>query len=194
MRWKFMLLPGEIENDLLRIDSIATLIKHAGGSPHSEIIRQTIYTFHSTIAQNFSRGRIFLLGDAAHMMPPFGGQGLNSGLRDAHNLAWKLTMVLQGLAAPQLLCTYHEERHRHAAQMIHFSSLLASLTVSRKRSIALCRNILLQGLNALPSVRDLFTEARIKPQPRYKQGFFLFESNAVARAMTGLLLPQPEVT
>jgi 3-(3-hydroxy-phenyl)propionate hydroxylase len=193
-RWEFMALPGETEEELLRSEKISSLIQQAGGSPRSQIIRQAVYVFHSKLAQTFSRGRIFLLGDAAHMMPPFGGQGLNSGLRDAHNLAWKLTMVLQGLAAPQLLQTYHEERHRHAAQMIYFSSLLASLTVSRKRSIALCRNILLQGLNALPAVRELLTEARIKPQPRYKQGFFLFESNAVDRAMSGLLLPQPEVT
>ncbi len=193
-RWEFMALPGETEKELLRSENISALIQQAGGSPRSQIIRQAVYVFHSKLAQTFSRGRIFLLGDAAHMMPPFGGQGLNSGLRDAHNLVWKLTMVLQGLAAPQLLRTYHEERYRHAAQMIHFSSLLASLTVSRKRSIALCRNILLQGLNALPAVRELLTEARIKPQPRYKQGFFLFESTAVDRAMTGLLLPQPEVT
>lgn len=193
-RWEFMLLPGETEKELLSSEHISTLIQQVGGSPGSQIIRQAVYVFHAKLALSFSRGRIFLLGDAAHMMPPFGGQGLNCGLRDAQNLAWKLTMVLQGLATPQLLHTYHEERHRHAAQMIRFSSLLASLTVSRKRSIAFCRNILFLGLNMLPPVRDVFTEARIKPQPKYKQGFFLFESNSVARAMTGLLLPQPEVT
>ncbi|HYL42790.1 MAG TPA: FAD-dependent monooxygenase, partial [Ktedonobacteraceae bacterium] len=193
-RWEFMLLPGETEKELLRSENISALIQQAGGSPGSQIIRQAVYLFHSKLARTFSHGRIFLLGDAAHMMPPFGGQGLNCGLRDAQNLAWKLTMVLQGRAAPQLLRTYHEERHRHAAQMIHFSSLLASLTVSRKRSIAFCRTILFLGINALPPVRDLFTEARLKPQPKYKQGFFLFKSNSLDRSMTGLLLPQPEVT
>lgn len=193
-RWEFMLLPGETEKELLRSENISALIQQSGGSPDSQIIRQAVYLFHSKLARTFSRGRIFLLGDAAHMMPPFGGQGLNCGLRDAQNLAWKLTMVLQGRAAPQLLRTYHEERHRHAAQMIHFSSLLASLTVSRKRSIAFCRTILFLGINALPPVRDLFTEARLKPQPKYKQGFFLFKSSSPDRAMTGLLLPQPEVT
>src|SRR5436853_5628088 len=134
-RWEFMLLPGEIENDLLRTDSIAALIKHAGGSPHSEIIRRTIYTFHSTIAQNFSKGRVFLLGDAAHMMPPFGGQGLNSGLRDAHNLVWKVAMVLQDQASPQLLATYHQERSRHAAQMVAFASFLGTIFMSPARPL-----------------------------------------------------------
>ena len=111
-RWEFMLMPGEKEQELLQEKNIASLIQQAGGSPQSTIIRKTIYTFHSTLAERLSKGRVFLLGDAAHMMPPFGGQGLNSGLRDAHNLTWKLAMVLRGLAGKQLLDTYHEERHR----------------------------------------------------------------------------------
>ncbi|TMD74895.1 MAG: hypothetical protein E6I97_14850 [Chloroflexi bacterium] len=160
-RWEFMLLPGEIENDLLRIDSIATLIKHAGGSPHSEIIRQTIYTFHSTIAQNFSKGRVFLLGDAAHMMPPFGGQGLNSGLRDAHNLCWKLAMVLYGLASDGLLDTYHEERHRHVAQMIRFSSFLGSIVMSTNKPAAYCRDIVFHLLNQVQAIREILSEGRM---------------------------------
>ena len=72
------------------------------------------------------------MGDAAHMMPPFGGQGLNSGLRDAHNLTWKLAMVLRGLASKQLLDTYHEERHRHVARMIRLSSFWAILSCQQR--------------------------------------------------------------
>src|SRR5436305_8152335 len=151
-RLEFMLLPGEIENDLLRTDSIAALIKQARGSPHSEIIRRTIYTFHSTIAQNFSKGRVFLLGDAAHMMPPFGGQGLNSGLRDAHNLTWKLAMVLKGLARPHLLDTYHQERYTHVAQMIQFSAFLGNIVMTTTKPVASCRNTLLRLLNSIPPI------------------------------------------
>ena len=193
-RWEFMLLPGEIENDLLRIDSIATLIKHAGGSPHSEIIRQTIYTFHSTIAQNFSKGRVFLLGDAAHMMPPFGGQGLNSGLRDAHNLCWKLAMVLHGLASDGLLDTYHEERHRHVAQMIRFSSFLGSIVMSTNKPAAYCRDIVFHLLNQVPAIREILSEGRIKPQPMYKTGILLFNKERKHRTITGRMLSQPKVT
>ncbi|MFL5628458.1 MAG: bifunctional 3-(3-hydroxy-phenyl)propionate/3-hydroxycinnamic acid hydroxylase [Ktedonobacteraceae bacterium] len=193
-RWEFMLLPGETEKEILRKEKITALIQQAGGSPRSQIIRQAVYTFHSKLAQTFSQGRVFLLGDAAHMMPPFGGQGLNSGLRDAHNLTWKLTLVLQGLATPQLLRSYHEERYQHAAQMINFSSRLASVIMSRKRCVAFCRNMLFHALNALPPVRDSFTEARVKPQPRYKQGLFLFDSHLAQRTLTGMLLPQPEIT
>ncbi len=193
-RWEFMLLPGENEKEMLRNETIARLISQSGGSPCSQIIRQAVYTFHAKLAQTFSQGRIFLLGDAAHMMPPFGGQGLNSGLRDAHNLTWKLTLVLRSQAAPQLLETYHEERHLHAARMINFSSLLASIIMSRNRSLALCRNLLFQGLNSIPAVREFLSEARIKPRPKYTHGFFLSADNFKDRALTGLLLPQPEVT
>ena len=86
------------------------------------------------------------------MMPPFGGQGLNSGLRDAHNLCWKLSLVLHGLAHPQLLETYHQERHKHVAQIILFSSFLGNVVMSTKRPVAFGRNLLLEGLNSIPAV------------------------------------------
>lgn len=191
-RWEFMLLPGETEKDLLEKEGIPSLIQQAGGSPHLQIVRQMVYTFHSTLAQSFSQGRVFLLGDAAHMMPPFGGQGLNSGLRDAHNLSWKISMVLQGLATSQLLETYHQERYRHVAQMIRLSSFLGSIVMSTAQPVAFCRNIILCTLNIVPAVRKFLAEAGLKPQPRYKTGFLL--SDGTNKAITGALLPQPEVT
>src|SRR6266705_4139424 len=145
-----MLMPGEKEQELLQEKNIAALIQQAGGSPQSTIIRKTIYTFHATLAERLSQGRVFFLGDAAHLMPPFGGQGLNSGLRDAHNLTWKLAMVLRGLAGKQLLDTYHEERYRHVAQMIRLSSFLGSIVMSTALPVAFCRNIILHTLNTVP--------------------------------------------
>src|SRR2546421_9044360 len=192
-RWEFMLLPGETEKDLLEKETIPSLIQQAGGSPHLQIIRKMVYTFHSTLAQTFSQGQVFLLGDSAHMMPPFGGQGLNSGLRDAHNLSWKLSMVLQGLATPQLLATYHEERHKHVAQMIHFSSLLGNIVMPTRRPVAYCRDILFQVINLLPVIRAFLTEARIKPQPKYMSGFLLSVAGRKHNTLVGQMLPQPKV-
>lgn len=193
-RWEFMLLPGETETELLQPEKISALIRQAGGSLQPHIIRSAIYTFHSTLARRFSQGRVFLLGDAAHMMPPFGGQGLNSGLRDAHNLCWKLPLVLSGLAHPQLLETYHQERHKHVAQMILFSSFLGNVVMSTKRPLAFGRNLLLEGLNSIPAIRDYVAEARMKPQPKYTDGFFIPDGKRANRAITGFMLPQPEVT
>ena len=197
-RWEFMILPGETEQTMLSPAKIATLIAETSNSSRPavqpQIIRQAIYTFQARLAQRLSQGRVFLLGDAAHMMPPFGGQGLNSGLRDAHNLCWKLAFVLRGLSSPQLVETYAEERYRHIAQMIRFSSLLGNIVMSKHAPVAFGRDVLLQTLQTIPALRNYFAEGGIKPQSRYKSGFFLPNSSRASKALTGQLLPQPEVT
>jgi len=192
-RWEFMLLPGEQEEDLLQQEKIHALISEVGGPAHPQIIRQAIYTFHAALAQSFSKGRIFLLGDAAHMMPPFGGQAMNSGLRDAHNLCWKLQLVLQGLASPQLPDTYHQERYRHVAQMIWFSSFLGGVVMTKLPLVALFRDIVFRTLNRIPPTRKFLSEVGLKPLPRYKKGFMLSKGGRDNRAVAGLMLPQPEV-
>jgi 3-(3-hydroxy-phenyl)propionate hydroxylase len=84
----------------------------------AELIRAVVYRFHATVADAMRSGRIFLAGDAAHQMPPFLGQGLCSGIRDAANFAWKLRLVDDGLADDSLLDTYGEERLPHAAGVV----------------------------------------------------------------------------
>jgi 3-(3-hydroxy-phenyl)propionate hydroxylase len=200
-RWEFMLLPGESEAELLRTERIPMLIEQVRQShpdtkvdaavPH--VIRQTVYTFRTALAARFSQGRVFLLGDAAHLMPPFGGQGMNSGLRDAHNLCWKIALVLQGQANPQLLETYHEERYPHVAQMILFSALLGKVIMPTSPFIALLRDLFFRGLNTFPSIREALTEMRVKPQPRYVHGFLLPTSSKANKSRRGVLLPQPTV-
>src|SRR5258706_4176434 len=172
-RWEFMLLPGEQEADLLQPETIRQLIQQVGGAHNPHIVRQAIYTFHAVLASTFSKGRVFLLGDAAHQMPPFGGQGMNSGLRDAHNLSWKLSLVLQGLANPPLLDTYNVERKEHSAQMINLSRFAGNVVMPTAKPAALFRDTIFLALNTIPAGREYFTEMRNKPQPRYKKGFLL---------------------
>lgn len=94
-------------------ERIKELLHLALGMPEIEITLKSILPWESAVrvADRFQHGRIFLAGDAAHQMPPWGGQGANSGIADAHNLAWKLALVLKGQAAPELLATYDLERH-----------------------------------------------------------------------------------
>jgi 3-(3-hydroxy-phenyl)propionate hydroxylase len=85
------------------------------------IRRAAVYQFHAAIADQWQQGRIFLAGDAAHQTPPFLGQGMNSGMRDVINLAWKLPLVLNGQCAPSLLDTYQAERDDHAHDLVSWA-------------------------------------------------------------------------
>jgi 3-(3-hydroxy-phenyl)propionate hydroxylase len=102
-------------------------------------------------------------------------------------------MVLRGQSNPALLATYHVERHAHAAQMIWLSTFLGHIVMPTARPLALLRDMLFYSLNAVPAIREFLTEGRLKPQPRYKQGFMLSSGNRRNKAMAGVMLPQPEV-
>ncbi len=202
-RWEFMLLPGEHEEDLLADETIHALIRQArafhpqmcSNIQHSEphIVRKTIYAFRSVIAQRFIQGRVFLLGDAAHLMPPFGGQGMNSGLRDAHNLCWKLQRVLQGQVSPGLLETYHTERYPHVKEMLLFSSILGNIVMTTTRPASRLRDEFFSVVNIIPPFRQAITEMRVKPQPRYHKGFLVPTKSKKNKKLVGALLPQPHV-
>ncbi|MDR3494029.1 MAG: bifunctional 3-(3-hydroxy-phenyl)propionate/3-hydroxycinnamic acid hydroxylase [Ancalomicrobiaceae bacterium] len=113
-RWEWALLPGETAADMERPEKAWELLGQRGISPDDiEIIRQLVYTFEARHARQWQQGRIFLAGDAAHTTPPFMGQGMCSGLRDARNLAWKFDLVLRGISELTLLETYEIERSPH---------------------------------------------------------------------------------
>lgn len=116
-RWEIMLMPGDDPAELVRPERIWPLVAPWMGPADATIERAVIYTFHSVIAQGWRRGPLLLAGDSAHQTPPFLGQGLCAGVRDAANLAWKLADVargrVQGAAAEALLDSYGAERKAH---------------------------------------------------------------------------------
>ncbi len=121
-RWEFRLLDGEDEASLITPAALGALLRPwtgRSGLDGLEIIRSASYTFRARLASRFQAGRVFLLGDAAHLTPPFIGQGLAAGLRDADNLAWKLAHVLTGRAGAGLLASYETERRPHARALIN---------------------------------------------------------------------------
>jgi 3-(3-hydroxy-phenyl)propionate hydroxylase len=120
-RWEFRLGDGEDEAGLITPQALGQLLQPwtgRGDLAGLEIIRSASYTFRARLASRFQTGRVFLLGDAAHLTPPFIGQGLAAGLRDADNLAWKLAHVLTGRAGAGLLASYETERRPHARALI----------------------------------------------------------------------------
>ena len=114
-RWEWALLDGETAEEFERPETAWRLLAEQGVGPDDvEIVRQLVYTFEARTAKRWRSGRAFLIGDAAHTMPPFMGQGMCSGMRDAKNLTWKLDLVLRGLAPDALLDTYEEEMRPYA--------------------------------------------------------------------------------
>ena len=111
-RWSFMIFPGESAEDAMKPESVwRRLDRPEGATPDEfELIRVASYKFQSLYAETWRVGRVFLAGDAAHQMPPFLAQGLCSGFRDAHNLAWKLDLVLKGATPDAFLDSYMAER------------------------------------------------------------------------------------
>ena len=127
-RWEFMRLEGETDEELTRPSRIWELLEPFGVTPeNAQIERGVVYTFASGWASDFRRGRVLLAGDAAHLMPPFAGQGLAAGLRDCLNLSWKLDLVLRGVVDATVLDTYGSERAAHVSDFIDFSVSLGKI-------------------------------------------------------------------
>jgi 3-(3-hydroxy-phenyl)propionate hydroxylase len=125
-RWEFMLKPGETREQMLDDGFIAELLApwKVGGAVTLE--RKAVYRFNAKVAKEWRKGAVLLAGDAAHLMPPFAGQGLCSGLRDAANLAWKLGAVLRGADA-SLLDTYQSERDPHVRPIIAMAIMMGKM-------------------------------------------------------------------
>lgn len=126
-RWEFMRLPGESAAELNRDETAWRLMAPYGVTPETAtLLRSTTYIFQARWADRWRVGHVLLAGDAAHLMPPFAGQGMCSGIRDVTNLAWKLDLTLRGLASESLLDSYGDERREQAREAI-----LASVQLGR---------------------------------------------------------------
>jgi 2-polyprenyl-6-methoxyphenol hydroxylase-like FAD-dependent oxidoreductase len=120
-RWEFMLLPGERAEDFADSSRVWSLLEPWFRPGDGALTRTAVYEFRSTLADRMRERSVLLAGDAAHLTPPFLGQGLCSGLRDAANLAWKLDLALSGLASEDLLDTVDAERQPHTEWVIRFA-------------------------------------------------------------------------
>lgn len=118
-RWEFMLLPHETTEGVLAPGFVEALL--AGWKVDVVVERKAVYRFHGLIAERWREGRVLIAGDAAHQMPPFAGQGMCSGIRDAANLAWKLEAILRHGVDPVLLDTYQAERDRSVRDYIELA-------------------------------------------------------------------------
>ena len=159
IRWEFMVSEGESSDELEQESLVRELM-----SPHvnrlsddlnanmGEIIRAKVYRFHALIAESFQSERVFLLGDAAHQMPPFLGQGMCAGIRDAHNLAWKISGVLSGRYRESVLTSYTTERRPHVQEVIKTAVGHGGIIQNRSKVLTFVRDCFLKLGGVFPSL------------------------------------------
>jgi 3-(3-hydroxy-phenyl)propionate hydroxylase len=126
-RWEITVLPDEDSNDVAQPARVWELLSRWICPDDAEIERAAVYTFHSAIARQWRSGRLLLAGDSAHQTPPFLGQGMCAGIRDAANLAWKLAAITKGTADAGLLDTYQSERLPHVREFIELAIRLGGV-------------------------------------------------------------------
>ena len=191
-RFEFKLVEGEKDKDLLDPAMVERLLRTHGADPKATLRRKVIYRFHARAAPRWSFGRVLLAGDAAHLTPPFAGQGMNSGVRDAHNLAWKLAAVLGGRVGPGLLDSYEQERKDHIWQMIHLALRMGQVMSPPSWLRGFLTQAGFLALNVWPPARDYVAQMKYKPPPRFNAGFLVPDGKG-RKSLVGRLLPQPRV-
>ena len=188
-RYEFMLHEGEDEEVAASPEFVCELLAAAGPDADSPVVRRQVYAFHARKADRWNSKRIYLAGDAAHLSPPFAGQGMNSGLRDAHNLAWKLASVVKGQIGEGLLATYERERSPHAWALIELAMNMGRIMMpTSARQAFFVQNAFRLAARLVPPLHAYFAQMKYKPKPFYQDGFIADDGGL---HLSGRMLPQP---
>jgi 3-(3-hydroxy-phenyl)propionate hydroxylase len=173
-RWEFMIRPGEDPQSFLDDRRISSLLSAWVSEEDVLIDRKAVYRFHGLVAKDWRRGHAILAGDAAHQTPPFAGQGMCSGIRDAVNLAWRLGHVIRGEAGDTILDSYQTEREPHVRALTEAAIAMGRVVCMADVEAAAQRDAALlaqraQGLQPVPP-----------PDPQPGPGAFLQASPRAA--------------
>jgi 3-(3-hydroxy-phenyl)propionate hydroxylase len=191
-RWEFMLMPGEAAEEMQRFTRVHELLARWVKPDDVAIMRAVVYPFHALVAERWRAGPVIVAGDAAHQMPPFLGQGMCSGIRDAANLAWKLAMVLRGAASDALLDTYQTEREPHVRRIAELAVTLGRIIQTTDPAVAKARD---EAFRARAR-GNLEAAAAILPDvsmPGLGPGVIAANPGHEDEARVGSLLPEPRV-
>lgn len=189
-RWEFPVLPGEDEKELVSPAAVWRLLERQGVTEEEvKILRAVVYSHHVRFADRWRVGRIFLAGDAAHVMPPWIGEGMASGVRDVANLCWKLHAVLTGSLPESLLDSYAEERKPHVREMTSRAVFFGRVITERRRVITALRNPAFRFGDKLPLLGTYMREFGWFPKSHFGRGF----RSRITHAALGWQIPQPWV-
>ena len=187
-RWEFRLRAGETPDDLDERRVLELIGPWLGGVDPDKLTiqRRAWYTFRGVVADRWQLGRVFLLGDAAHLTPPFIGQGMCAGIRDAANLTWKLALVLDGRADDRLLATYEAERRPYARRVVQMAIAVGWLMTGGGPHTSRLRRAALKFVTRLPGAEE---RALTAAWPAFRSGPLTADADRLA----GRLCPQPRV-
>lgn len=189
-RWEFRLLQDETADDYRTMAALYPLIRpwvEVVAPEQLELVRVAEYTFRAQVANTWRRANLFILGDAAHLTPPFIGQGLCAGLRDAMNLAWKLAGVINGWLPERLLDTYEQERKPHARYMIRFALAVGAAMTAGGGAGDLLRRVVVPRLHLIPGVREKIVDSTT---PALHRSDLVVKTRRKGR-LAGQLCPNP---
>ncbi len=192
-RFEFLLMPGQTREEMEDPATVRRLIAQYVDVDKVEVLRRLVYTFNALVAERWRDGRVLLAGDAAHMTPQFMGQGMSSGVRDAHNLAWKLDAVLRKGADAKLIDSYETERKPHAKEMIDISVKMKDFVSLANPVLAAARNVVVKTLLMTPKLGTYIRELRFKPPPTYPNGAYFGLPRKRRNSAEGRPILQPVV-
>tara|TARA_B100001079_G_scaffold261077_1_gene261873 strand:+ start:52 stop:1662 length:1611 start_codon:yes stop_codon:yes gene_type:complete len=155
-RFEIAFMRGDSIDEIQKEEVFKKYIDQWLGDNEVEFSRTAVYSFHAANAEKWSDKNVFLLGDAAHQMPPFMGQGMNSGCRDAENLLWKINGVLKGLYSEKILHTYETERRPHVARITRGAIKMGGIINAKSKIIAFIRNTLLRTQSYFKGKENVF--------------------------------------
>ena len=191
-RWEFPARAGEDDATLVSDASVWRVLHDQGITEDDvDVLRAVVYSHHVRVAERWRIGRILLAGDAAHAMPPWIGQGMSAGVRDAANLCWKLAAVLAGQAPDALLDSYEAERKPHVTEVTRRAVLVGRVITERRKWLASLRNHLFSTVTRIPGVPVRAQRLFWIPDARYRAGYFAPHDR---RDAVGWQIPQPWMT
>ncbi len=169
-RWEYVVKNSETPDIVTSDEFVQKLLSPWGNIDDMKLTRKATYRFNSRIANKFRKGRIFLVGDAAHLTPPFAGQGMMAGLRDSYNLCWKISHVLDGNMDDKFLDTYQSERLPQAKLIVYMASLLGLIILPQNKVMAKVRDAAVHiSQNYLPKITKSTSKLTTSSAPKMQK-------------------------
>ena len=193
-RYEFKLNDGEGSKKLSE-DFTRKLIASVGVDGQAKIRRSQVYQFHALIGSDWKKKSVFIAGDAAHLSPPFAGQGMNSGIRDVGNLGWKLALAVNMPQSSNILETYFLERKEHCWALIKLAIRMGKIMMPKNSLASFINSTFFRLIKLNKTLLSYMSQMKYRPKPKLKMGLIFFHGKETRddKKLIGTLFPQPLV-